>query len=82
VRLRKKDLPVNLNLERIPHNHTRLDHTKSDPRGKMVEQYLQRLIQKIKRNVYRVVFRSIPNRGAREVDLSKLRNNQVHDEKR
>jgi hypothetical protein len=75
---------VNFDLEYAPrnHEHRQLDHKKSDPKGPLFQHYLQRLIRKFQRQVYRVLFRSIPNRGTKEVDLSKLRNNQVHDDKR
>jgi hypothetical protein len=78
------DLPVNFNLEYAPHDHehSRSDHKKPDPRGPLFQQHLQRLIRKVQRHVYRLLFRSIPNRGAKEVDLSKLRNNQDHSKKR
>jgi hypothetical protein len=77
----KEDSPVNINPQYAPHEHRRLDHKKSDPKGPLFQHYLQRLIRKFQRQVYRVLFRSIPNRGAGEVDLSKLQNKQVHDEK-
>jgi hypothetical protein len=80
----KGNSPVNINPQYAPHNHEhrRLDHKKSDSKGPLFQYHLQRLIRKFQRQVYRVLFRSIPNRGTKEVDLSKLRNNQVHDEKR
>jgi hypothetical protein len=79
----KEDSPVNINPQYAPHNHEhrRLEHKKSDPKGPMFQHHLQRLIRKFQRQMYRVLFRSVPNRGIKEVDLSKLRNNQVHDEK-
>jgi hypothetical protein len=75
---------VNFDLEYAPHNHEhrRLDHKKPDPKGPLFQHDLQRLIRKFQRQVHLVLFRSIPNRGTKEVDLSKLRNHQVHDEKR
>ena len=80
----KGDSSVNINPQYAPRNrdHRRLDNKKPEPKELIFQRHLQRLIRKIQRQVYRVLFRAIPNRGAKEVDLSKLRNNRPHDKKR
>jgi hypothetical protein len=75
---------VNFDLEYASSNHEqrRVDHENSVSRGPLFEQFLQRMFRKVRRYVYRVLFRSIPNRAAKDVDLSKLRNKQAHDKER